>query len=66
MHKVPTADASVFYGTSEMAHEFTRLYLDTEFAKTGTAAMAGHDEGIISIGTSVKEAVESISEIAEG
>jgi L-ribulose-5-phosphate 4-epimerase len=66
MHKVPTTDVSVFYGTPEMAHEFTRLYRDTEFAKTGIAAMAGHDEGIISIGTSVKEAAERILEIAEG
>ena len=66
MHKVPTTDVNVSYGTPEMAHEFTRLYRDTEFAKTGIAVMAGHDEGIISIGTSVKEAAEHILEVAEG
>ncbi len=66
MHKVPTTDVSVSYGTPEMAHEFTRLYRDTEFAKTGIAVMAGHDEGIVSIGTSVKEAAERILEVAEG
>lgn len=65
MHKVPTTDASVVYGTPEMAHEFTRLYRDTEFGKTGIAVMAGHDDGIISIGTSVEEAAERILEIAE-
>jgi L-ribulose-5-phosphate 4-epimerase len=65
MHQVPTTDASVSYGTPEMAREFTRLYRDTDFVETGVAVMAGHDEGIISVGASVKEAAERILEIAE-
>ena len=65
MHQVPTTDASVFYGTPEMAQELTRLYRETDFAKTGVAVMAGHRDGIISIGASVKEAAGRILEIAE-
>ena len=64
MHRVPTTDANVSYGTPEMAQEFARLYCESEFAKTGIAVMAGHDEGIVSIGTSVKEAAERILAIA--
>ncbi len=60
INKVPTTDAKVPYGTPEMANEFKRLYRETDFARTGIAVMAGHDEGIISIGTSVKEAAERI------
>lgn len=64
MHHIPTTSADVSYGTPEMAHEFTRLYRDTNFAQSGIAVMAGHDEGIISIGRSVQEAAERILAVA--
>lgn len=64
MHHVPTTNANVSYGTPEMAHEFTRLYRDTDFAKSGIAVMAGHDEGIVSIGRTVQDAAERILAVA--
>lgn len=56
LHQVPTTAADIAYGTPEMAQEFIRLYEDTDFASGGIAAMAGHEEGIVSIGTSLEEA----------
>ena len=54
--KVPTTALNVAYGTPEMAEAFATLYRETAFAADGIAVMAGHDEGLISIGTSVAEA----------
>lgn len=58
--KLPTTDASVAYGTPQMANEFRRLYRDTEFRKTQLAVMAGHDEGLLSFGASLEEAASRI------
>ena len=44
--RLPTTSPDVSYGTPEMAHEFSRLYRDSEFASIGIAIMAGHEEGI--------------------
>lgn len=57
---IPTTDASVAYGTPQMANEFRRLYRDTDFRKTQLAVMAGHDEGLLSFGTSLEEAATRI------
>ena len=54
--QLPTTNPEVPYGTPEMAAEFGRLYADTSFARDGVAVMAGHDEGILSFGTSLEEA----------
>ena len=56
MDTMPTTDASVAYGTPDMAKEFVRLYRECDFAKTGIAVMAGHESGLISVGSSMKEA----------
>lgn len=55
-HVLPTTDASVAYGTSEMAHEFQRLWQHTDFPDRSIAMMAGHDEGIVSMGKTLREA----------
>ncbi len=57
---IPTTDASVAYGTPQMANEFRRLYRDTDFRKTQLAVMAGHDEGLLSFGASLEEAATRI------
>ena len=60
LDRVPTTSLDVSYGTPEMAREFARLYRDTGFAETGLAAMAGHEDGIVTFGSTVEEAVRRI------
>jgi ribulose-5-phosphate 4-epimerase/fuculose-1-phosphate aldolase len=62
--QLPTTAADVSYGTPEMAREFIRLYRDTSFSASGVAIMAGHDEGIISIGRDLEEAATRILALA--
>lgn len=54
--RLPTTAGDISYGTPEMAHEFERLYRDTDFRSTGVAVMAGHEEGIVAFGGSLEEA----------
>lgn len=61
--RVPTTSEGVAYGTPEMASEFVRLYRDTDFCSTGIAVMAGHDEGLVSIGTTLEQAAKRILRI---
>jgi len=56
MSKLPATDAEIAYGTPEMAREFRRLFDETEFSKLGLAVMAGHDEGLVSIGDTLEQA----------
>ena len=56
--RLPTTDATVAYGTPAMAGEFGRLWRDTDFRECGLAVMAGHDDGLVSIGGSLAEAAE--------
>lgn len=58
--RVPTTAADVPYGTPEMAREFSRLYRETDFADSGVAVMAGHEEGIVAFGADSGEAAERI------
>ena len=62
---LPATDAAVAYGTPEMAREFERLYSDTEFPTTGVAIMAGHDDGLVSIGESLEEATSRVLELVK-
>jgi ribulose-5-phosphate 4-epimerase/fuculose-1-phosphate aldolase len=61
--KLPTTNAEVAYGTPQMANEFRRLYRDTEFRKTRLAVMAGHEEGLLSFGTTLEEAATRVLEL---
>jgi len=58
--ELPTTDSAVAYGTPQMAMEFRRLYRDTAFGEQGLAVMAGHEEGLISIGATMQEAAEKM------
>lgn len=62
--QLPTTAADISYGTPAMAREFTRLYRDTSFRASGVAVMAGHDEGIVSIGRDLEEAATRILALA--
>ncbi len=55
-----TTDAHVAFGTPEMAREFRRLWVESDFRKSGIAVMAGHDGGLVSTGSSLQEAAERI------
>jgi hypothetical protein len=61
--KLPTTDADVPYGTPDMARELDRLYRLEGFKEAGVAVLAGHDEGLISFGTTLEEATERILQI---
>ncbi len=54
--QLPTTNPKVAYGTPAMAQEFGRLYRETDFRDIGVAVMAGHEEGIVSIGATLAEA----------
>jgi ribulose-5-phosphate 4-epimerase/fuculose-1-phosphate aldolase len=63
-NRLPTTAADISYGTPEMARDFIRLYRDTSFRASGVAVMAGHDEGIVSIGCDLEEAAMRILALA--
>jgi len=65
LHVLPTTDSAVTYGTPEMAAEFGRLYQESAFGCEGTAVMGDHDEGLMSIGESLKQATSRILALAE-
>jgi L-ribulose-5-phosphate 4-epimerase len=65
-HAAPTTDADVAYGTPEMAGEFKRLYRTTELPDTGVAVMAGHESGLVSLGTTLREAALRILSLHAG
>jgi hypothetical protein len=49
-----------------MAREFSRLYSDTAFSAEGIAVMAGHEEGLVSIGRTLEEASNRILALTSG
>ena len=56
LNVLPTTSPDVAYGTPEMAEEFSRLWSAGRFRNDGLAVMSGHEEGIVSIGTTLEEA----------
>ena len=56
MHKVPTSNEQVPYGTPEMANEIKRLFIETELKREKIIVMGGHEEGIICFGRNLEEA----------
>ena len=53
--KIPTTDPDVAYGTPAMAMELDRLYRMGGFKEAGIAVLAGHEDGLISFGTTIEE-----------
>jgi ribulose-5-phosphate 4-epimerase/fuculose-1-phosphate aldolase len=64
LDNAPTTARDVSYGTPEMALEFARLYKDSDFAAQGIAVMAGHDDGIVSVGQTLEEAATRILDVS--
>lgn len=64
LDRLPTTRADVAYGTPEMANEFGRLHVEIDFDTRGVAVMAGHEEGLISFGTTLEEAATRMLALA--
>lgn len=56
--KVPTTSPDVEYGTPQMALEMFRLFKESAVRTSKLLVMAGHEEGIISFGKNLDEALE--------
>lgn len=54
--RLPSTHPSVAYGTPEMAQEVVRLFADTALRDLRVFAMAGHEDGVITFGSSASEA----------
>ena len=64
LDSLPTTRPEVAYGTPEMAREFQRLYVASNFSSVGIAVMGGHEEGLIGIGESLEQAATRILSLA--
>ncbi len=53
---IPTTSEHISYGTPAMAKEVRRLYQETNLRESKIVAMAGHEGGIITFGSSLDEA----------
>jgi L-ribulose-5-phosphate 4-epimerase len=58
--KLPTPNPDIAYGPPDMALELDRLYRLAGFKESGVAVLAGHDEGLISFGTTLEEAANRV------
>jgi hypothetical protein len=56
IHRVPTSNENIPYGTPEMANEIKRLFAETSVSKEKIIVMGGHREGLISFGKDLEEA----------
>ncbi len=54
--RLPTTDARVGYGTTDMALEVRRLYRDTVLPERCILSMGGHEDGILVFGRSIEQA----------
>lgn len=54
--KLPSTRANVLYGTPEMAWEVHRLFAESNLRDVRIFAMAGHEDGVITFGSSASEA----------
>ncbi len=63
--RLPTTAPDVVYGTPDMAREFERLWCESDFPSVGMAVMAGHEEGLVSVGTTLREAVVRVLALAD-
>ncbi len=61
--RIPTTDATVAYGTPEMASEFSRLWQESDLPATGIAVMGGHEEGLVSVGSTMAAAATRILDL---
>ena len=62
---LPVTDPDVPYGTPDMAREFDRLYRMGGLKEAGVAVMGGHEDGLISFGTTLEEATTRMLDLLE-
>ena len=53
---IPVTDAAVPYGTPKMAEEVRRLFNETDVREKKIFSMGGHEDGVVSFGTTAEEA----------
>ena len=53
---IPVTQASIEYGTPEMALEVRRLFTETNLRQSRIFSMGGHEDGIVSFGNNVEQA----------
>ena len=58
LHQVPTTDKNAPYGSPEMVAAIHKLMRETALKEQQIFVMEGHEEGIFSLGRSLKEAFE--------
>ncbi len=63
--KLPTTNPDVAYGTPDMARELDRLYRMEGFKEARVAVLAGHEEGLVSIGATLEQATQRVLRIHE-
>jgi L-ribulose-5-phosphate 4-epimerase len=54
--RLPTTAPDIAYGTPAMAQEIARLYREGGMAAAGIAVMSGHEDGLVSFGSTLEEA----------
>ncbi|HXB41475.1 MAG TPA: class II aldolase/adducin family protein [Bacteroidia bacterium] len=57
LKKLPAAKKEISYGTPAMANEVSRLAKEENLLENKIFAMAGHDDGVISFGSNMQEAM---------
>lgn len=62
--RLPTTAPEIAYGTPAMAREIARLFREGGMAAAGVAVMAGHEDGLISFGTTLGEAAARMLDLA--
>lgn len=63
LFKIPTTRKGISYGTPQMALEMFRLFEEENLAEYKILAMAGHEDGIISFGSTLDEAGKVLSAV---
>jgi ribulose-5-phosphate 4-epimerase/fuculose-1-phosphate aldolase len=62
--RLPTTASAVAYGTPEMAAAFADLWHYGDFRERAVAVMAGHEDGLVSIGPTLAHAATRMLELA--
>jgi len=62
---IPCTSPDAAYGTPEMAAETMRLFAETAVRQAGIFAMAGHEDGIVSFGSTPEQAAKAIEHFLE-
>jgi L-ribulose-5-phosphate 4-epimerase len=62
-HRLPTTRDDVEYGTPQMAHEVIRLHRRGPAGHRGVIIMGGHQDGVITYGVSLDEAVQAVLDL---